>query len=162
MPNAFDGSGLQTLTQNEIVENLTKEFQDIYGEDINVDSNSPDGQIINIFAQMLEDQYELLSQVYTSFDPDQAIGTVLDQRCAINGVQRKAGTYTYVQIDVVADRGATLAGLDQNALEDCYTVSDSEGNQFVLANTSVIAAGTNSLRFRVLELKRSAFNNILV
>lgn len=152
MPNAFDGSGLQTLTQNEIVENLTKEFQDIYGEDINVDSNSPDGQIINIFAQMLEDQYELLSQVYTSFDPDQAIGTVLDQRCAINGVQRKAGTYTYVQIDVVADRGATLAGLDQNALEDCYTVSDSEGNQFVLANTSVIAAGTNSLRFRASNI----------
>ena len=152
MPNSFDGTGLQTLTQSEIVENLTQEFQNIYGEDINVDSNSPDGQLINIFAQMLEDQYELLNQVNTSFDPDQAIGTVLDQRCSINGVQRKAGTYTYVQVDVITDRSVTLAGLDQNSVEDSYTISDSEGNQFVLANTTSISAGTNSLRFRASNI----------
>ena len=53
MPNSFDANGLQTVTQSEIVDNLTSEFQEIYGEDINVESNSPDGQIINTFAQML-------------------------------------------------------------------------------------------------------------
>lgn len=152
MPNSFDQNGLQTVTQNEIVENLTTAMQDIYGEDINVDSNSPDGQIINIFAQLLEDYYELLTQVNASFDPDQAIGTVLDQRCAINGVQRKAGTYTYVNIDVVTDRSVTLAGLDQNSEEDSYTISDSEGNQFVLANTSSISSGTSPLRFRAANI----------
>lgn len=152
MPNSFDQNGLQTVTQNEIVENLTTAMQDIYGEDINVDSNSPDGQLINIFAQLLEDYYELLTQVNASFDPDQAIGTVLDQRCAINGVQRKAGTYTYVNIDVVTDRNVTLAGLDQNSVEDSYTISDSEGNQFVLANTSSISSGTSSLRFRAANI----------
>lgn len=152
MPNSFDQNGLQTLTQNEIVENLTKSFQDIYGEDINVDSNSPDGQIINIFAQMLEDYYETLNQIYISFDPDQAIGTVLDQRCAINGIQRKAGTYTYVMINVVADRNLTLQGLDQNAVEDAYTISDNEGNQFALANTTAIGIGTTSLRFRAVNI----------
>lgn len=152
MPNAFDSYGLQTLTQNEIVESLTKEMQEIYGEDINVDSNSPDGQLINIFAQIIEDQYELLHQVNASFDPDQAIGTVLDQRCAINGVQRKAGTYTYVQIDVTTDRSVTLEGLDNNSAEDSYTISDSEGNQFVLANTSNLSSGTTSLRFRASNI----------
>lgn len=152
MPNSFDSNGLQTLTQNEIVDGLTTEFQNIYGEDINVDSNSPDGQIINIFAQMLEDYYELLSQVYTSFDPDQAIGNVLDQRCAINGVQRKAGTYTYVMVNVTVDRSVTLQGLDSNAVEDCYTISDSEGNQFALANTTSINSGTTSLRFRAVNI----------
>lgn len=148
MPNSFDSLGLQTATQTELVDNLTNSFQEIYGEDINVDSNSPDGQLINIFAQMLEDYYELLNQVYTSFDPDQAVGTVLDQRCAINGVQRKEGTYTYVQIDITTDRSVTLDGLDQNEAEDCYTVSDNESNQFVLANTTAIQPGTTSLRFR--------------
>ena len=152
MPNSFDQNGLQTLTQNEIVENLTAEMQTIYGEDINVDSNSPDGQLINIFAQMLEDYYEVLHQVNASFDPDQAIGTVLDQRCAINGVQRKAGTYTYVQVDVTVDRSVTLAGLDENSVEDSYTISDSEGNQFVLANTSNLTSGTTSLRFRASNI----------
>ena len=148
MPNSFDSYGLQTLTQSEIVEQLTKDFKEIYGEDINVDSNSPDGQLINIFAQILMDQYELLSQVYTSFDPDQAIGTVLDQRCAINGIQRKAGTYTYVSIDVTADRSITLQGLNTVSEDDAYTISDSEGNQFVLSATSAINSGVSQLIFR--------------
>ncbi|MBO7735893.1 MAG: hypothetical protein J6S67_25210 [Methanobrevibacter sp.] len=152
MPNSFDGNGLQVMTQREVVEDLTQDFQNIYGEDINVDSNSPDGQIINILAQCIEDNYELLSQVYTSFDPDQAIGNVLDQRCAINGVQRKAGTYTYVVIDVTCDRSVTLPGLDQNSVDDSYTVSDSEGNQFVLVTTSPISTGSNSLVFRAKNI----------
>lgn len=152
MPNAFDSYGLQTLTQNEIVESLTKEMQEIYGEDINVDSNSPDGQIINIFAQMLEDQYELLSQVNASFDPDQAVGVVLDQRCAINGIQRKAGTYTYVTIEVETDRSVTLQGLDLYSTEEAYTVSDNEGNEFVLSATSAIGSGISQLVFRALNI----------
>lgn len=154
MPNSFDGNGLQTLTQSEIVAYLTQKFQEIYGEDINVDSNSPDGQIINIFAQVVEDFYELLKQVNASFDPDQAIGTILDQRCAINGVQRKAGTYTYVPVDVTCDRSVTLPGLDLNSVEDAYTVSDSEGNQFVLSATSPISTGTNTLQFRAKNIGR--------
>lgn len=152
MPNSFDANGLQTLTQNEIVDDLTQDFQDVYGEDINVESNSPDGQIINIFAQMLEDQYELISQVNASFDPDQAIGVVLDQRCAINGIQRKAGTYTYVTIDVTADRSVTLEGVDQVPAEQAYTISDNEGNLFVLSATSPINSGTSQLVFRALNV----------
>lgn len=152
MPNSFDQNGLQTLTQNEIVESLTKDFQDIYGEDINVDSNSPDGQIINIFAQMQEDFYEMLHQVNASFDPDQAIGTVLDQRCAINGIQRKAGTYTYVNIEVTTDRSVTLDGLDNVSEEDAYTISDNEGNKFVLTTTANLSTGVSSLRFRAKNI----------
>lgn len=152
MPNSFDANGLQVITQNEIVDNLTQSFQEIYGEDINVDSNSPDGQIINIFAQNIEDFYELLAQIYASFDPDQAIGKVLDQRCAINGVHRKAGTYTYVDIQVTTDRSVTLDGLNDHAVEDAYTISDSEGNQFALATTTSLTAGTTTCSFRAVNI----------
>ena len=152
MPNSFDGNGLQVKTQNEIVSDLTQDFQTIYGEDINVDSNSPDGQMINVFAQCIEDMYELLSQVYTSFDPDQAIGNVLDQRAAINGLQRKGGTYTYVEVDVTVDRSVTLNGLDEYSEDDAYTISDSEGNQFMLSATSPISTGTNSMVFRAKNI----------
>ena len=152
MPNSFNANGLQVITQDELVENLTQSFQTIYGEDINVESNSPDGQIINIFAQTLEDFYELLNQVYSSFDPDQAIGTVLDQRCAINGVQRKAGTYTYVNVNVTTDRSVTLDGVDQNSDDESYTISDSEGNLFVLSATSTISPGVSQLQFRAKNI----------
>ena len=90
--------------------------------------------------------------MYTSFDPDQAVGTVLDQRCAIKGIQRKAGTYTYVIVNVTTDRSVTLAGLDQNSAEDSYTISDSEGNKFVLASTANLLTGTTALRFRAYNI----------
>lgn len=152
MPNSFDENGLQLLTQNEIVDNLTQEFQNIYGEDINVDSNSPDGQMINIFAQMLEDFYEMLHQIYTSFDPDQAIGVVLDQRCAINGIERKSGTYTYVDVEIVTDRSVTLTGLDGGSVENAYTISDADGNRFALASTTTLNTGTTTCSFRAVNV----------
>ena len=131
---------------------MTQEFQNIYGEDINVDSNSPDGQIINIFAQMMEDFYEMLHQIYTSFDPDQAIGVVLDQRCAINGIERKAGTYTYVDVEIVTDRSVTLTGLDGGSVENAYTISDSDGNRFALATTATLNTGTTTCSFRAVNV----------
>lgn len=153
MPNSFNENGLQVKSQNELVEELTADLQDIYGEDINVDSNSPDGQMINIFAQAIYDEYEMLSQVYSSFDPDQAVGKVLDQRCAINGIQRKGGTYTYVTVNITTDRSVTLPGLDTNDVEDAFTVADNEGNQFALSATASLAANvTEGLSFRAVNV----------
>jgi uncharacterized phage protein gp47/JayE len=124
----------------------------IYGPNINVDPNSPDGQLINIFAQAAVDLEELLAQIYSSFDPDQAIGRVLDARCAINGVVRQAGTYTQQPVTVTVDRAITIAGLD-TAPDAPFTVSDSAGNRFLLVSTySFGGAGNASLAFRAEKL----------
>ena len=69
MPNILDVNGLQIKTFNEIKEELITSLRGIYGNDINVDSNSPDGQLVNILAQAIIDQLELIQQAYNSFDP---------------------------------------------------------------------------------------------
>ena len=70
MTDVVDSNGLQVSSNAELVSQLTTSFQSIYGNDINVDQNSPDGQMINIFAQGGTDIRELLVQLYNSFDPD--------------------------------------------------------------------------------------------
>ena len=45
-------------------------------------------------------------------DPDQAQGRVLDQRIAINGLERKGGTYTVTPVNITVDREVSLVGLD--------------------------------------------------
>ncbi len=147
MPNTIDSTGIHTLTRNEIVTNLTAAFRAIYGDDINLESNSPDGQLLNIFAQTISDVLDLVTQVYTSFDPDQAIGTSLDARCAYNGVKRLGGTFTQVQILVKTDRTLTLTGLDTSVNDPDgtgYTVSDSAGNQFILMSSYTFGAASPS------------------
>ena len=156
--NAVTTNGLTIQTLPEIIseiENGTSDYPgmyQIYGPNINVEPNSPDGQMINIIAQAKLDMLEYVQQVFTSFDPDQAVGVVLDQRCAINGVFREAGTYTYTYVAVTTSQSLTLAGLD-TAPDAPFTVSDSAGNQYYLVATYATGgAGTFSLQFRAAEL----------
>lgn len=152
MPNQINSSGLTTKTLEEVVSDITSSLQTIYGSDINTSSDTPDGQLINIFAQAIVDNLDLLTQVYNAFDPDNAIGVTLDQRVAINGIQRLGGTYSRTNITIVVDRACSLPGLDL-AIDDPdgtgYTVADNAGNQWILeATQSPATAGTYVYSFR--------------
>ena len=98
MSDTLDETGLTLQGLTDLVNGLVADLQNIYGSDINVDPDSPDGQAINIIAQFGIDMREVLQSIYASFDPDQASGTTLDQRVALNGVQRNGGTFTIVPI----------------------------------------------------------------
>ena len=93
MPNSIGPTGLTITTQTEQVTNFTSNMQAIYGPTINLASNTPDGQMMMIFIQAVLDLANLLLQINNMFDPDNAVGVILDQRVAINGIQRQAGTY---------------------------------------------------------------------
>jgi uncharacterized phage protein gp47/JayE len=132
--NYVDATGIHTQTREEITSQITTGMQGIYGSDINVAANSPDGQLINIFAQAKLDMLETITQVYNSFSPDYATGAVLDQRVAINGLVRLAATYTRVPVVVNADRVVSLAGLDTSTSP--FTVTDISGNKYYLETTT--------------------------
>lgn len=156
MPNQLDSNGLEVKTVTEITDELIAGFQAIYGSGINVDSNSPDGQLLNIFAQAVVDQLELLVQVYGSFDPASVFGVLCDQRFALNGLARHAGTYTIQPVEVTVDRALTLIGLDELETDpsaQVFTVEDDAGNRFFLQTNHVFSgAGPETLDFRAEEI----------
>lgn len=148
MPNLLDATGLTTATRSELISNFTSAMQAIYGNDINLASDTPDGQLMNLFVQMILDVQDLLMQIYNTFDPDNAIGKILDQRVAINGIQRQAGTYTITPITVVTTQSVNLYGLDQTE-QQVYTVSDNAGNLWQLQSTVLgTGVGTFSYNFQ--------------
>lgn len=155
MTSQITANGLSVDTLSAITQNLVTGMQGIYGSDINVDQNSPDGQMIGIFAQAVSDMLEFLVSINNSFDPDQAVGALLDQRVAINKIQRIGGTYTVQPISVTVNATVTLQGLDGNYNSPTgtgYMVQDSSGNQFILAATTTLTAGTTSLNFRAADI----------
>ena len=148
----LDQTGLTIESLNDIVAALNAGLRSIYGADINLDPNSPDGQLVALVAQAKEDMEELLAQVYASMDPDQAIGVVLDQRCAINGVVRHAGTYTQQSVAVTVTQAVTLPGID-TAPTAPFTVADTAGNQYQLKAAHVFTgSGSASLVFQAAKL----------
>jgi hypothetical protein len=157
MPNVLDANGLTMMTRDEVLEYFTTQFRKIYGEDINIESNTPDGQWLNICTQAVVDMQDLVTQVYTSFDPDQAVGVILDQRVTINGIQRQQATYTYTNITIVISESVNLYGLDGATVspdvrddgEEIYTVQDNEGNLWFLTSTEIgVPPGEHVFTFR--------------
>jgi uncharacterized phage protein gp47/JayE len=154
--STLDGTGLTIDTLNEIIATLEAGYKEIYGNDIIVDSNSPDGQLINIYAQSIRDLLEIIEQVNAGFDIEQAVGVVLDQRVSLLGIQRQGATFTQQQIDITVDRSLTLDGLDANANDPegtGYTVADDTGTEFILLDTiNIPSAGVYNLTFRAKDL----------
>jgi uncharacterized phage protein gp47/JayE len=139
--NFIDETGLNLQSLTDIVTELENGFKAIYGADINLDANSPDAQMINLFAQAKIDILDTISQVYNSFSPTSASGTVLDQRCALNGVVRQGATNTVIEVVVTTDRVVNLVGGN-------FTVADGQGNQFKLIDNQTTAVGANTYLFQ--------------
>ncbi|MDR1997286.1 MAG: hypothetical protein LBQ83_03060 [Candidatus Margulisbacteria bacterium] len=156
MPDIFNADGLTVETLPEIRQEIIDGFKATYGSNIVLDQDTPDGQMINIFAQSAADIREMLLDIVASLDPDQAEGRVLDQRVALNGLVRKAGTYTMVSVDITVDRALNLQGLDTGLYDingSGYTVKDGIGNLFILAESqNFSAAGTYHCLFRAKEI----------
>ncbi len=156
MSDVLDDTGLSMQTLTDLVDGLTAGLQEIYGSDINVDPDSPDGQAINLIAQFGIDIREVLQSIFASYDPDQAAGTTLDQRVVFNGLKRKGGSFTVLLVDITVDRNVSIVGLNDPTLIDIpsgtYTVKDDAGNQWVLLESVDLTAGTSSLSFRSVAM----------
>lgn len=151
MPDTFDANGLTVETASEITTKMTNGLQGIYGADINVAQNSPDGEAIGIQTQAGVDVRELAVEVNNSFDPDNAVGVTLDQRCAINGVIRNGASYSIYPITIVTSKTVALQGLDANFNSSTgtgYMVTDGNGNNFILVDSVTLTAGTSVQNFR--------------
>lgn len=156
MPNVLSATGLQVASITEVFNNLVLGYQGIYGTDINVAPNSPDGEALMILAEAIVDNLQLLLQVYNSFSVDSAFGTILDQRVSMNGIQRKNGTYTQVYITVTTSGAVTLPGQNEliaNSTAVVFTVADTAGNQYQLVQSYAFGgAGVVTLLFQATNI----------
>lgn len=147
-------NGLEVMSYDDVLTTFQSGMNNIYaadGDSINFDSETPDGQVTNIVAQLGTDVRELAQGVYNSFDPDKCSGVLQDSRYALNYLFRKGGTFTIQNIDVTVNKTVTLQGLDGNYNDvnaASYTVSDNGGNLWYLIDTVTLTAGTESLPFR--------------
>lgn len=149
-------NGLVTQSLEEIRNDLITKFKGIYGQDINIEQNSPDGQWLNILAQEKKDILDLFTQFYNNLDPDRVIGIPQQILYKLNGLIIQAYTYSYVYVNITVTEPVTLQGLDDN-IESAdgtgYTVRDTNGNRWILANTANLeSAGTYLLNFRAGDL----------
>lgn len=134
--NYFSQTGLVTQSLEEIITEITSKYQGIYGNDINIDQNTPDGQMINLLAQIKKDILDLLVQYNSNIDVDQAQGIAQQILYKLNGLEIKSYTYSYVNVKITTSGPTNLQGLDNNIDNSDgtgYTIQDTNGNRWILA-----------------------------
>jgi hypothetical protein len=165
--NKLDINGLTTKAYTDVVNAIENGepgypgLYQIYGSGINLNPNSPDANLVNIFALACVDTAQLAAQIYTSMDPDQAVGVTLDSRCAINGVIREGGTFTQQPISVTFTQAITLPGIDLYP-NNPFSVSDGTNVYQLISTVTSSGASTVSLNFQAQQIGpiQSAVNTI--
>lgn len=85
----LDENGITIATLPELIETLIAEFKAIYGADINLSQDTPDGQRIAIYGRIAHECLVLVKKLYQNLKPEQAEGLHLDYLARINGLLRK-------------------------------------------------------------------------
>jgi len=136
----FTPDGIQVQTFQEIYDELAAGYRAIYGEDINLDPNSPDGQRVAILTQLVLDAQSFGALEYNQRDPDFALGQSLNSIIKLSGISRRPATRSQVDVDVTTDRPLTLP-LD-------FAVEDDLGQSWTTLNAiSILAGGTTVTLF---------------
>ena len=81
----------------DVHQRLTDGFKRIYGDDVNLDADSPDGQMIGLFSQEIDNINQAISMVVQMLDPYKATGSWLEQRAMYAGVVRRGADYSYIE-----------------------------------------------------------------
>lgn len=92
-----------------IHQRLTDGFRRIYGDDINIDADTPDGQMIGLFSQELANLNQAIAFMAQMLDPYQATGAWLEQRTLYAGIVRRGAQHSWLEeVIITGHAGVTL------------------------------------------------------
>ena len=99
---SIDADGIHIPTYDDVLENLITEYKNIFGEDVYLGVETPDYQLLSMFAKHLDDMYAICVDAYNARNPDYATGNSLDLLLPLNGMSRKQATYSTVTLKLTA------------------------------------------------------------
>ena len=123
--------GFTPLTNAELVTRISSRLK-AFSPGIDLSSESPDGQLVEIFSFELSQVWSELNLVYQSNNPLLAVGDGLRNIGMITGLVYGAATRSQANVD--------LAGVTGTIVPVNSVVSDDAGNEFITSFEAVIPA----------------------
>lgn len=101
-------NGIQAPSYAEILEYFQSQARNIFGQDVNIDADTQDGQLIAIFALALSDVNAQAIATYNQFNPNTAVGVGLDSAVKTNGITRHTATNSTVDLILIGQAGTVI------------------------------------------------------
>ncbi len=129
---AITATGLTVPSYQDILDDLIAQMKSIYGQDIYLGTDSSDYQMLSIIALKIADCGSVLQATYNSRTPSGSIGVALDSIIKLNGITRKAASYSTCVVTITGTAGTII----NNGV-----VSDINGNKWNLPPVVTISGG---------------------
>ena len=139
----FTIEGISIQTFDEIFEELAEAYRDIYGQDINLDQDSPDGQRVALEAKARLDLQTFALQLYSQIDPDFSAGDFQNKIIKWAGIERGPATKSTVDVTITTDRNITL--------ESGYIVKDLTEQEWETTDENSLIIGANTITLTAIS-----------
>jgi uncharacterized phage protein gp47/JayE len=149
-----DATGFHYPDYPTVLQYLKDAYKTIYGADAYLEPDSQDGQWIAIQALAIYDTMQVAASVYSSFSPLTSQADALSRNVKINGIRRRAATYSTADVLVVGTAGTViLNGQAEDVLSQKWnlpvSVTIPSGGSITVTATAVeigaITAAANSI-----------------
>ena len=114
----ISATGFTPRTLEDIVKEISDMLKGKFGEAFNTSPESPDGQLIYIFAEMIHRQEEMAELAYNSFRPSSSFGVSLDYISELNNVKRFADKRTEATVYADGVQGTVIPAGTKVATDD--------------------------------------------
>lgn len=135
----FNNNGLEIDTFRDLFQTLSDAYKDIYGQDIDLDQESPDGQRVAIEAQARTDIEASLQWLYSQMDPDFNTGDMQQIIAKLHGLYLRPGSRSQRDLNVATDRPVFLYS--------GYKIRDQSNQVWFVRQNVTIPAGTTTVTF---------------
>ena len=135
----IDANGFKAESFTEILTRLSNGLKNIYGQDINLDQDSPDGQQLGIQANIISDFQDLALYIYNSMDPDLADGANFDKLLKLLARTRLPSSRSTVDIEIVLNKTVSIPA--------SYTIKDLNNQNWIIGTAQTLDAGTHLVSF---------------
>lgn len=138
------GSGVIVPDTERVLSDVQAEWKDIFGQDLSVAPETPQGRIIEMIARSRIFTLQAVAATSNMLNINKAYGFVLDDIGSIFQIQRKAATYTTVQI--------TMSGVADTVIPIGTQLRSDAGDLFINDYEYIIGSnGSTTGAFRAVE-----------
>ena len=126
--------GFERKRLAEIKTEIEDDLRAVFGDNIDLNPQSPDGQEVGIFAEAQADQWESQENVYNSQYPSTAQGNQLSNVVQYNGIERQDATPSTVTV--------TLSGVAGTVIPQGSKASTTDTGALFSTDAGIILSGT--------------------
>lgn len=107
---SLTAAGISAPSYPEVLAAFQDEYRSIYGSDVNLESDTQDGQWIAIQARAYYNWGQAMIGVYNAFSPTTAQGAGLSSVVKINGLARETATNSSAVVTIAGQAGTIITG----------------------------------------------------